>query len=118
MREELIVNIVAGTLSGGLAGFLSGLAVGHFTRKADRKELQRISLHMVKIKLEEYKKKIEAIGIDRLSDRPFNDDLTQETIREAQDLLIDIKKDLIHCPKDTQKGVLDFKELCKKKDQN
>ncbi len=102
---------------GAIGGALSGLAVNIHLRKSDKKELRRVHLEMTKIKIEEYKRRSETITIDRLNQTPLNDEKTQETIKKLQEILVDIKKDLIHCPKAIRKNVLSFHDLCKAKDQ-
>jgi hypothetical protein len=109
---------IADLLVGSIGGALSGLAVSIFTRKSDKKELKRVSLEMVKIRLEEYKRNSEAMSIDRILRNVLSDEKTQETIKELQNILVEIKKDLIHCPKAIRDKVLEFSALCKKKDQN
>lgn len=105
-------------LPGSIGGALSGLAVNYFSRKSDKKELRRVSLEYLKIKLEEYKRNSEAMSIDRTAREVLCDDKTQETIKKLQEILVKIKEYLIHCPKYIRNRVLDFDKLCNKKDQN
>ena len=105
-------------LVGAIGGALSGLAVNIHSRKSDKKELQRISLEMVKIKIGQYRHKTKTITIDRLNQTPLDNAETKKTVEELQEILVDIKKDLIHCPAGIRKEVLSFHEICKDKDKS
>ncbi|MBI4707306.1 MAG: hypothetical protein HY761_05215 [Candidatus Omnitrophica bacterium] len=105
-------------LMGGIGGMLSGLAVNFFSNKSKKKELRRISLEFIKINLEEYKKRTECVAIDIMSQCPLDDEKTQTTRKELENIFIEIRKDLIYCPKRIRRLVIDFDKMRKGKDTN